>query len=82
MSARPYKLHDAKADTDLRGCCYATKGKALEGAARRLVWVKIGITLEVLNRDRGDKLLAQFSRTPTGFKIWPPPGSPLWRQDD
>ena len=80
-STRPYRLHDAKKGEDLRGCCYKTKAMALEGAARRLIWVKIGTTLEVLNVN-STKLIAQFSKTPTGFKIWPPPGSHQWRRTD
>jgi hypothetical protein len=80
-SARPYRLYDSKLKANLPGCCYKTKSKALEGAARRLLWVKIGTTLEVLNVNN-TKLIAQFSKTPTGFKIWPAPGSHQWRQND
>lgn len=80
-SARPYRLYDSKLKANLPGCCYKTKGKALEGAARRLLWVKIGTTLEVLNVNN-TKLIAQFSKTPTGYKIWPEPGSHLWRNNE
>jgi hypothetical protein len=80
VSERPFRLHDAKEKKDLRGCCYKTKHKALEGAARRLLWVRIGTTIEVLNHDT-TKLLAQFSKTPEGFRIWPKPGSHQWRHE-
>lgn len=66
---RPYRLWNTVTKSEERWCYYSIALNAHYAALRMLhTYTKVGVTLELVNNKTG-KLLAQYTRTPTGIRF-------------
>lgn len=69
VSARPYRIYDAKAKVFLRSRCYKHPKNAHRGALIELRWSKVGTVLEVINNDLSRRLVS-YKLHATGHITW------------
>lgn len=69
VSKRPFRLYDSKTKKFLRGRCYKHFHNCHIGALIAARWSDVGTTVEVIDKDHGDSLRAQYTRTPTTVKF-------------
>jgi len=69
-TARPFRLHNAKAQRFLHGCWYRFEDKSLNAAAARICGrgIRVGTMLEVINVSTG-RVVATYTKHADGIHI-------------
>lgn len=65
---RPFRIWNASVSQYERGRNYASKHNAMTGALGLAYWGKPGDAYEVVDVTRGEKVIAQYARTPTSIR--------------
>ncbi len=67
---RPFRLRLAGTGEYLPHRYYAMSLNAHKAAHWEVNFIKVGETIEVLKVDKGMKCLGQYTKTPTGTRVW------------
>jgi hypothetical protein len=66
---RPFRLYDPVKKKNYPWRCYKYHRNAIIGALIEVKWSKVGTTIEVIDIRAGNKLIGQYTRTPTAVQF-------------